>query len=76
MNVMKLDYDMEIFNEQNVELMLSKLGLNHNNTKGIIDVCKGLSLNDSYWVVENTFNKTFKECNLYENRFIYSLLKF
>ena len=31
MNVMKLDYDMEIFNEQNVELMLSKLGLNTNN---------------------------------------------
>lgn len=31
MNVMKLDYDMGIFNEQNVELMLSKLELNTNN---------------------------------------------
>lgn len=31
MNVMKLDYDMEIFNEQNVELMISTLGLNTNN---------------------------------------------
>ena len=31
MNVMKLNYDMEIFNQQNIELMLSKLGLNTNN---------------------------------------------
>lgn len=56
-------------NREFEDKLLSKLGLNHNNTKGIIDICKGLSLNDSYWVVENTFNKTFKECNLYENRF-------
>ena len=56
-------------NREFVDKFLSKLGLNHNNTKGIIDICKGLSLNDSYWVVEDTFKKTFKECNLYDNRF-------
>ena len=56
-------------NREFVDKFLSKLGLNHNNTKGIIDICKGLSLNDSYWVVEDTFTKNFKECNLYENRF-------
>lgn len=56
-------------NREFVDKFLSKLGLNHNNTKGIIDICKGLSLNDSYWVVEDAFKKTFKECNLYENRF-------
>jgi hypothetical protein len=25
------------------------------NTKGIIDVCKGLSLNDSFWIVPKGF---------------------
>ena len=49
--------------------ILKTLGLSIHNTKGIIDVCKGLSLNDSYWVVPSDFNGTFKECNLYENRF-------
>ncbi|MDD4510627.1 MAG: XRE family transcriptional regulator, partial [Oscillospiraceae bacterium] len=31
-----------------VEEILQFLGLRQNDTKGIIDVCKGLSLNDSY----------------------------
>lgn len=31
-----------------VDEILKTLGLSINNTKGIIDVCKGLSLNDSY----------------------------
>ena len=52
-----------------VDEILKTLGLSLNNTKGIIDVCKGLSLNDSYWVVPADFNGTFKEYNLYENRF-------
>ena len=56
-------------NREFVDKFLSKLGLNHNNTKGVIDICKGLSLNDSYWVSNDDFHKTFKECNLYENRF-------
>ncbi len=52
-----------------VDEILKSLGLSHNNTRGIIDVCKGLSLNDSYWVVPEGFNGTFEEYNLYENRF-------
>lgn len=52
-----------------VDEILKTLGLSLNNTKGIIDVCKGLSLNDSYWVVPSDFSGTFKEYNLYENRF-------
>ncbi len=52
-----------------VDEILKTLGLSINNTKGIIDVCKGLSLNDSYWVVPLGFTGTFKEYNLYENRF-------
>ncbi len=52
-----------------VDQILKVLGLSHNNTKGIIDISKGLSLNDSFWVVPADFNGTFKEFNLYENRF-------
>ena len=52
-----------------VDEILQALGLTANDTKGIIDVCKGLSLNDSYWVVPEGFTGRFSEYNLYENRF-------
>ncbi|RKI64048.1 XRE family transcriptional regulator [bacterium 1xD42-67] len=52
-----------------VDQILKTLNLSHNDTKGIIDVCKGLSLNDSYWVVPEGFEGTFEAYNLYENRF-------
>ena len=52
-----------------VDEILKSLGLSIGNTKGIIDVCKGLSLNDCYWVVPRGFNGTFAQYNLYENRF-------
>jgi hypothetical protein len=52
-----------------VDEILKTLGLSVGNTKGIIDVCKGLSLNDSYWVVPAGFEGTWAQYNLYENRF-------
>jgi len=52
-----------------VDEILRSFGLSHGDTKGIIDVCKGLSLNDSYWVVPQGFTGTFADYNLYENRF-------
>lgn len=52
-----------------VDEILKTLGLSHNDTKGIIDVCKGLSLNDSYWIVPEDFYGSFAQYNLYENRF-------
>lgn len=52
-----------------VEEILKTLGLSVGNTKGIIDVCKGLSLNDSFWVVPKDFVGSFEEYNLYENDF-------
>jgi len=52
-----------------VEEILRALGLSFGNTKGIIDVCKGLSLNDSYWIVPEGFDGKFADYNLYENRF-------
>lgn len=50
-----------------VEQILRKFGLSVHDTKGIIDVCKGLSLNDSYWVVPAGFEGKFAQYNLYEN---------
>ena len=52
-----------------VQSFLAKLGLNVNDTKGIIDICKGLSLNDCYWIVDETFDGTFDKYNLYDNKF-------
>ena len=52
-----------------VDEILRSLGLSINDTKGIIDVCLGLSLNDSYWIVPDGFDGSFAEYNLYENRF-------
>ncbi|MDQ6976270.1 MAG: HipA domain-containing protein [Mariprofundaceae bacterium] len=51
-----------------VQNLLAKLGLNVGDTKGIIDVCKGLSVNDCYWIVEQGFEGSFRQFNLYENR--------
>ena len=52
-----------------VEEILRSFGLSAGNTKGIVDVCKGLSLNDSYWIVPQGFEGKFSDYNLYENRF-------
>ena len=46
--------------------ILKTLGLSHNDTKGIMDVCRGLSLNDSYWIVPegtrtNPYRLSFEE---------------
>jgi hypothetical protein len=56
-------------NREFVEEILKSFGLAVNDVKGVIDVCKGLSLNDSYWVVPENFDGTFEKYNLYENRF-------
>lgn len=56
-------------NRAHVAEILKTFGLSVNDTRGIIDVCKGLSLNDSYWVVPRDFPGVFAQYNLYENRF-------
>lgn len=56
-------------NREFVEQLLSKMGLSHNDVFGIIKICKGLSLNDSYWIVEEDFVGKFKDYNLYDNEF-------
>jgi hypothetical protein len=56
-------------NRAYVQNLLAKMGLNVKDTLGIIDICYGLSLNDSFWVTPSVFDRLFAECNLYENRF-------
>lgn len=56
-------------NRAYVDVILKQFGLNANNTKGIIDLCLGLSLKDSYWVTPVEFIGTFDEYNLFENPF-------
>ena len=60
-------------NRELVGQILGSLGLDVNSLKGIIDVCMGLSLNDSYWVPQSDFEGTFREYNLYENPFTTAL---
>lgn len=55
-------------NRRFVKEILKTYNLNFDDKKGIIDVCLGLSLNDSYWVVPIDFEGTFKRYNLYENQ--------
>ena len=49
-------------------VFLAKCGLSINRPMNIISVSKGLSLNDSYWVVDDSFTGLFDQYNLYENR--------
>ena len=46
-------------NREFVDQILARSGLNGSDVMGIINVCKGLSLNDSYWVVEKGFEGKF-----------------
>lgn len=56
-------------NREMVGEILKAIGLEGGDLKGIIDICFGLSLNDSYWVTPYDFEGSFSEYNLYENRF-------
>lgn len=56
-------------NRAYVHALLAKCGLNLNRPMSIMAVCRGLSLNDCYWIVEEGFEGSFDRYNLYENRF-------
>lgn len=56
-------------NRAYVHNFLSKCGLSLNRPMNLIQVSKGLSLNDCYWVVEEGFEGSFADYNLYDNRF-------
>jgi len=52
-----------------VHRFLAQCGLSINRPMDTISVSKGLSLNDSYWVTTEEDTRTFKDTNLYDNRF-------
>ncbi|KAB7788502.1 HipA family kinase [Bifidobacterium cebidarum] len=47
--------------------ILAQAGLNIADTLGIIDLCKGLSVNDSFWVERDGEDLKFSNINLYDN---------
>ena len=52
-----------------IQQMLGNIGIVRMDTRSIIEICKGLSLNDVYWVVADNFKGAWAECNLYDNEF-------
>lgn len=54
-------------NRQFVEQILATAGLKQADTLGIIDVCKGLSVNDSYWLDDGSKELSFDDINLFDN---------
>lgn len=55
-------------NRQFVNQILATAGLQVKDTLGIIEVCKGLSVNDSYWVDDGSEDVSFQDVNLFDNR--------
>lgn len=47
--------------------ILAQAGLTVSDTLGIIDLCKGLSVNDSYWIERSDENLAFDGINLFDN---------
>ena len=56
-------------NRRNIDALMAATGLEARNVRGIIEMCRGLSLNDVHWVVPNDFKGSWKDCNLYDNEF-------
>lgn len=56
-------------NRAYVDTLLSSLGLSINRPLDIINVSKGLSLNDCYWLKQEGSRDSFDSVNLYDNRF-------
>lgn len=56
-------------NRAYIERILAPFGLQASDTKGIIDVTKGMSINDSYCIVPAGERPCFAEYNLFGNSF-------
>ena len=56
-------------NRAYVDVLLAQCGLSRNRPLSIIALCKGLSLNDCYWVDAEGSGDSFAKVNLYDNRF-------
>lgn len=54
-------------NRRFFEQILAAAGLRQGDTLGIIDVCKGLSVNDCYWLDDGSEDVSFDDVNLFDN---------
>ena len=52
-----------------IQAALTKLGINPRQISRIVDFSRGLSLNDVYWMVDDSFDGAWKDYNLYDNEF-------
>ena len=55
-------------NRHFVSEILATAGLTANDKLGIIDVCKGLSVNDSFWLDDGKTDLSFDDINLFDNQ--------
>lgn len=55
-------------NRAYVNGFLTRLGLSEYDKEGIIALCKGLSLNDCYWVDDASCPSSFADVNLCDNK--------
>ena len=53
---------------QYVDKIFEQAGIDYNDTMAIIELCKGLSVNDSYWVDDGS-GARFEDINLFDNPF-------
>lgn len=56
-------------NRAYIEQILEPFGLHANDTKGILDITKGTSINDSYSIVPEHDDSSFDDYNLFDNDF-------
>lgn len=57
------------YNRANADKLCIQMGIDPSNTARIVEVSRGLSLNDSYWAVPEGFSGSFDDYNLFENDF-------
>lgn len=55
-------------NRKFVDKILEAAGLTLSDKIGILDTCKGLSVNDAYWIDDGSSGASFQDINLYDNQ--------
>lgn len=55
-------------NRKFVDKILEAAGLSLSDKIGILDTCKGLSVNDAYWLDNGSSKISFQDVNLYDNQ--------
>lgn len=51
------------------EILLSHMGLSSNRPLEILMACKGLSLNDCYWIDNQSFSSSYNDINWFDSNF-------